>query len=79
MEPNFGCDLRKVLFDNSTSQGLAEVQAAIQQAVTTWMPFVQITAVNVTPDQDANSIQVAIAFTLQTAQNLTSTIVLQFN
>lgn len=79
MQPDFGCDLPTVLFNNSTSQGVAEVQATIQQAVQKWLPFVQVTAVNVTQNQDENSIQVVVAFALLTAQNLTSTIVLQFS
>jgi phage baseplate assembly protein W len=78
MQPEYGCDIHLVIFENATDDGLSDIRASIQNAVSTWMPFVEVTDVKVTRDEDRNTIYVGITFTLLTNQNLTDSIVLEF-
>src|SRR5665213_2185238 len=78
MQPTFGCDLPLVVFNNQTDDGLAEIQTAIQQSVQTWIPFVQVTAVQVTQDPNNQRVFVAVAFKLLTGNNIIDTITIAF-
>lgn len=78
MQPDFGCDMPLVLFNQQTDDGLAQIQASIKQAVSQWLPFIGVTGVQVTKDPDNEQIFVSIAFTLLTAQGITDSITLAF-
>jgi phage baseplate assembly protein W len=78
MQPDYGCDIYKVIFEQMTDDGLADVRASIETAVQTWMPFLQVDTVEVQRDPDKNAIHVQIEFTLLTNQNVTDSLILEF-
>lgn len=78
MQPEFGSDIHRVIFEPMTDDGLAEVRASIETAAAQWMPFVQIKDVQVTRDEEYNRITVLITFGLATNANLTDSISLVF-
>lgn len=67
MQPTFGCDLASLVFDTTTDDGQASIEAAIQIAVSDWMPFVGIDEVRVGRSADSeHKIMVSIKYTLLT-------------
>lgn len=78
MQPEFGSDIHRVIFEPMTDDGLAEVRSSIETAASQWMPFVQINDVTVTREEDYNRINVLIAFSVVTNANLTDSITLVF-
>lgn len=78
MQPNFGCDIHRIIFEPMTDDGLAEVRATIESAISTWMPFVQLKDVKITKNENANTVLVQIQYQLITNPNLTDTIGLVF-
>lgn len=78
MQPDFGCDIHRVVFEAQTDDGLAEVQSTIETAVQAWMPFLRIEQVTVTRNEDYNEILVTIGFTLLTNNGITDSITLVF-
>jgi uncharacterized protein len=78
LQPEFGSDLHKVIFEAMTDDGLAEVQASIETAAEQWMPFIQIGTVDVLREEDANKITVIVPFNLITNAGLVDSITLVF-
>lgn len=78
MQPDFGCDIYKVIFQPMTDNGLGDVHASIEMAVTTWMPFLTINDVIIDRDEDNNKINVQISFSVATTQGMTDSIILVF-
>ncbi len=78
MQPEFGSDIHRVVFEPMTDDGLAEVRASIETAASQWMPFVQINDVQVSREEDYNRINVLVTFSLITNANLTDSITLEF-
>jgi phage baseplate assembly protein W len=78
MQPEYGCDIHRLIFEQATDDGLADTRASIENAVQTWMPFVGVDDVQVVRNEDLNTIYVQIQFTLLTNQNLTDSVILEF-
>jgi phage baseplate assembly protein W len=78
MQPDFGSELHRVIFEPMTDDGLANVRAIIETATQQWMPFVQINDVQVVRDEDNYTITVIISFGLTTNAGLFDTITLVF-
>lgn len=78
LQPTFGCNIHAIVFEAQTDDGLANVRASIQEAVSRWMPFISVDDVEVTRSEDTNQVFVRLVFRLQTDQNITDTIVLVF-
>jgi len=41
-QPDFGCDLKNVIFEQIDIQSLDEVDESIREALSTWLPYVNI-------------------------------------
>jgi uncharacterized protein len=78
LQPTFGCNLHSIVFEAQTDDGLATVKASIKDAVSEWMPFINVDEVDVTRSEDYNQVFVRISFRLLTNQNITDSIVLVF-
>jgi phage baseplate assembly protein W len=78
MQPDFGSELHRVVFEPMTDDGLANVRAIIETATQQWMPFIQVDDVQVVRDEDNYTITVIISFSLTTNAGLTDTIKLVF-
>jgi Bacteriophage baseplate protein W len=78
MQPDFGSNLARILFEASSDDGKAQVEAAIQTAVKAWMPFLSIDAVDLIRDpNNEHTYTVNVHYTLLTT-NITDSITLRF-
>lgn len=64
MNPEFGADLRRSLFDNMTPSSIDILQTKIIDAINIFIPEVELTNVNVEPDVDYNTLNVTIDYRL---------------
>jgi hypothetical protein len=78
MQPDFGCDIYKVIFQPMTDNGLGDVRASIELAVSTWMPFITVNDVVVLRDPEHDKINVQISFSVATTKGMTDSITLVF-
>ena len=76
MQPEFGCNLHNILFEQITDDIRANSRGAIEEAVQVWMPFVTINDVKLTKSEDTNAVYLEIVFSLKTNVNITSVITL---
>ena len=79
MNPTFGSDIHRVIFEPISNDNTAEVRAAVDQAVKVWMPFLTINDVVVArKDGEENTIYAQITFTINSTVNITDSITLVF-
>ena len=62
--PEFGADLKTVLFEGITEDTTALIQDLVTTNVVYFVPEVQVNEVLVTPDQDTNTISVTVKYQL---------------
>lgn len=48
MQPDFGTDLHRILFENITDETIENAKLTVTQAVERWMPFLELTSFNIT-------------------------------
>lgn len=63
-QPDIGCDVRKLLFENITQQTLSLIESTISDVINTYEPRCNLIAVDATGALDSNSITVTIVFSL---------------
>ena len=65
-QPNFGCDLWNVLFEQITPDTFDVVKQAITEAIETWLPYVAVEEINVfTENNNPNTIIVNLEFSVK--------------
>jgi phage baseplate assembly protein W len=64
MNPEFGTDLRKSLFDNITDSSIEVLKAKIIDAVNIFIPEIFLEDVIIEPDNDYNTLNVTINYRL---------------
>jgi phage baseplate assembly protein W len=64
MNPEFGTDLRKSLFDNITDSSIEILKAKIVNAVNIFIPEIFLEDVIIEPDSDYNTLNVTINYRL---------------
>ena len=62
--PEFGADLKTVLFEGITEDTTALIQDLVTTNVVFFVPEVQVNEVLVTPDQDTNTVSVTVKYQL---------------
>lgn len=62
MHPEFGCDLRQVIFDPSDSATCETVRTIVIDAIAKWEPRLSIASIECEIGQDDNSIKIAVEF-----------------
>ena len=62
--PEFGADLKTVLFEGITEDTISLIQDLVTTNVVFFVPEVQVNEVLVTPDQDTNTISVTVKYQL---------------
>ena len=77
-QPDFGCDLHELLFTQMDEEYEAEVQSAVQRAISTWMPFLTIVELEVVRDDARNKTLVKVTFALSNNTTITESIVVEF-
>lgn len=82
MQPLFGLDLRRHLFEQNTGDFSGILQQSIQQAINFWLPFIIIENIDINEDPeviDANRVEISLTFSIEQAPNRHETIILEFN
>jgi len=64
MNPEFGTDLRKSLFDNITDSSIEVLKAKITDAINIFIPEIFLEDVIIEPDSDYNTLNVTINYRL---------------
>jgi len=67
--PEFGTDLRKALFEASVEDTYSYIQELIIANVNFFIPEVQIVEIQLTPDEDNNSVSVTVRYKLKISGN----------
>ena len=79
MQPNFGSRLRELLFEQYTEDLSSRIQSEIQEAISTWLPYINISNVNIIQsDEDPNTTSVDIDFALNYEPDRFNSITLNF-
>jgi len=64
MNPGFGCDVRKLLFENFSSITISLVRKMVVDAITNFEPRCQIIDVKVDGDPDSHGLTITVIFSL---------------
>lgn len=63
-QPDLGCDVRSMLFENITPQTLVMIETSIKDVIETYEPRCNLVAVDATASADSNEVAVSIVFVL---------------
>ena len=76
MQPEFGCDLHTLLFENITDDTLESAKFAVTNATEQWMPFLEILSVDATNSstRNPNTIDMTVVYRFRNNPNVTDTI-----
>ena len=79
MQPDFGSRLRELLFEQYTEDLSSRIQSEIQEAISTWLPYINISNVNIIQsDENPNTTSVDIDFSLNYEPDRFESITLNF-
>ena len=76
MQPEFGCDVHKYVFDHITDDLLVQIRGSIEESIQVWMPFVTVDNVEVTKSEDTNEVYIRLSYSLKAGVRITDTITL---
>ena len=65
MQPNFGTNIRKVLFDNNTEDIRESLQETIDEDIKFWLPYVKLTDIDVISSADMHSLNIKLSFKIE--------------
>lgn len=78
LNPNFGSNIRKLLFDNITEDVLDQVESTVTEDVETYFPRVIPTLVQVTSEPDANTVTFYMRYAIADS-NIQDELIINFN
>lgn len=78
MQPSFGCDIYSFIFEPITDDNISQIKASIQHSVNMWMPYLNITNVEINKLEDQNTVMVKVTFSLNVTVNITDSVTLLF-
>ena len=64
MNPEFGADLRRSLFDNITNSNIDLLKIKIIDAINIFIPEIELLGVDIIPDFDYNTLNITISYRL---------------
>jgi phage baseplate assembly protein W len=64
MNPEFGADLRRSLFDNITNSNIDLLEIKITDAINIFIPEIELLGVDIIPDFDYNTLNITISYRL---------------
>lgn len=75
MQPEFGCDIHSMLFENITEDMLETVRFAIISATERWMPFLEVRELDVVSlKEEPNKIDITVSYRFRNNPNVTDSI-----
>jgi len=66
MQPNFGTNIRSVLFENNTDDIRSLLQETIQEDIQYWLPYVNLLNVDIRPSEDRHSLEIKLNCRIET-------------
>jgi len=78
LNPQFGADLPRLLFEPINNETLLKIENQIVTSVSTYIPEITITNIEITPDTDKNTIYVNIIYQLKLS-GTTDNIIIDFS
>lgn len=72
-EPDFGCDIRRFIFEPMDSQTSADIKEAVGGSINRYEPRVTVSQVSVTPIADTNGYNIEVIYRLNEV-NITDSI-----
>lgn len=60
MQPNFGTNIRSILFENNTDDVRSLLQETIQEDIQYWLPYVKLIGLDVSPSADMHHLEVKL-------------------
>jgi phage baseplate assembly protein W len=84
MQPEFGCDIYKILFEPNTNDTIFEdkIESLITNAVNLWLPYINVDRINYysTDDEiDRHIVNIEIQFSLASNPNLSDSTKITIN
>lgn len=79
MQPTFGTDIRKTLFENITEETLADLENNIRTSFATWLPYIFINELTITEDSDYHRIFIKLMISLEGNKFDTRPILVELN
>jgi phage baseplate assembly protein W len=65
MNPEFGADIRRSLFENITNDSVELLQLKIIDAISIFIPEIELGNVEVTPNYDYNTLDITVSYRLR--------------
>jgi phage baseplate assembly protein W len=78
MNPNFGCNLRRFLFEGITNDNIEEVATSLGSSISTFIPEINVTNIEIIPITDNNTVDISIDYYLKISQTADK-VTVQFN
>lgn len=78
LNPQFGADLPRLLFEPINNDTLIKIENQIITSVSTYIPEITITNIEITPDTDKNTIYVNVTYQLKLS-GTTDNIIIDFS
>jgi phage baseplate assembly protein W len=81
MNPNFGCELRRFLFEGITDFNTEELAASLRNSISIFVPEITVTNIGISPTSNiniSNTIDLTISYYLNISQT-SDQITVQFN
>jgi len=78
LNPQFGADLPRLLFEPINNETLLKIENQIVTSVSTYIPEITITNIEITPDTDKNTIYVNVIYQLKLS-GTTDNIIIDFS
>ena len=69
-QPELGCDLWKILFDELTEDTLENARLAVADAVDRWLPFIELTNFEITQTDSENIINIKCRYRFRQNRNV---------
>lgn len=79
MLPTFGCGLKKTIFENLTQETVTILESRIKSSFQTFLPYIFIQKLVLTPDEDKNTLYVQLDISLSEMGFDTRSILLEVN
>jgi phage baseplate assembly protein W len=69
MNPNFGTELRRFLFEGITNSNLELLKNSLLNSIAIYVPDITVTEISIVPDTDYNLINLSVNYVLNISQN----------
>ena len=79
MIPEFGCGLKRSIFENLTAETIMALESRIKNSFQTFLPYIFIRKLELTPDEDRNTLFVQMDISLSELDFDTRSILLEVN